>query len=885
MSSATRASVSLDGLWSLHLPETGGTRTVSVPGPWTTQVPGHGDSHATVRYERTFAWQGVGRPDRAQVVRFGAVNHRARVTVNGIEVGEHTGAWLPFECDVTAALRDGDNRIEVEVSYPPRFGDRDEPGFLERPLGKQSWYGTTAGIWQSVTLEDRHRVQVGAVRVLPDATTGDIAVEATVGGSPQRVFAVVSEAGRALDRVELLQTDGADRFSGRLHVQDARRWGLDAPHLYDVEILAQDGDEILDAVSRTTGFREFTAENGVFRLNGEELYLRAVLDQDYHPGSSSHTDDLAGWEQLLRETRALGFNMLRVHIKRPDPRYFDIADRLGILVWAELPSWMTWTPEVAEEGRRLLKAMIAEDGHHPSIVVWTIMNESWGIDLASATQRAWLRGLFDEISAEARGALVVDNSACEPNFHLRTDIDDFHVYRGIPESRREWDAKIAEFAGRPDWTFSPHGDAERQGDEPLVLSEFGNWALPRTVDRDDAGAEPWWFRLGACWAFGAAEGTGLMERFVELGLADVFGSWDELVSQLQRAQLIANRYQVTSIRLHGEVSGYVLTQLSDVQWEANGLFDMNRRPKQYTSEFALANGDHAIALRPTDYSVYAGGETTVTVTPLPAPSGFPSPTQLRLTLDGECLAAETVVGRDTTQFTVPMPGEPGQYALVAELVVDGVVAARDSADLVVVARAPWTGMPALAADAEVGAWLTELAIPWSPQDPAAAGSSGSSPLVTRRFTEDARRFARAGGHVLLLAEDADALGDAFDFLPSARLVSRAGDGDWVPRTEWLDRRGAFAEVPGDTMLGIAFEDLLGPLVISGIPNPLRPAIVHSGIFSGWLRGAASSTVTVRWSQGAVTITTLRARAALSAAPVAHAVGRALVAAASAPAGE
>lgn len=86
-------------------------------------------------------------------------------------------------------------------------------------------------------------------------------------------------------------------------------------------------------------------------------------------------------------------------------------------------------------------------------------------------------------------------------------------------------------------------------------------------------------------------------------------------------------------------------------------------------------------------------------------------------------------------------------------------------------------------------------------------------------------------------------------------------------------------MPGDTVLGIAFEDLLGPLVISGIPGPLRPAIVHSGIFSGWLRGAATSTATIRWSRGAVTLSTLRVREALGAVPVARAVSLGLLAAA------
>lgn len=182
------------------------------------------------------------------------------------------------------------------------------------------------------------------------------------------------------------------------------------------------GDTDLNA--RETGFRTFTADNGAFFLNGREIYLRAVLDQDYHPGGTSAADDLAAWEDLLRQTKALGFNMLRVHIKRPDPRYYEIADRLGLLVWTELPSWMTWTPDAAAAGHALLRSFIDRDAHHPSIVIWTIMNESWGIDLADADQRAWLHEVFDDIEQHAAGSLVVDNSACEPNFHLRTHIDD-----------------------------------------------------------------------------------------------------------------------------------------------------------------------------------------------------------------------------------------------------------------------------------------------------------------------------------------------------------------------------------------------------------------------------------------------------------------------------
>ncbi|MCR2818000.1 hypothetical protein NQ166_04040 [Microbacterium sp. zg.Y1090] len=873
MPSHPRRRLRLDGTWTLHLPD-GATADVTVPGAWTAQIPGAGDAHDTVRYERRFDGEAADA-ERRWVLRFDAVNHHARVVLNGILLGEHEGAWMPFEFDATAAMRAGENILEVTVSYPPRVGDDGEPGFLERPLGKQSWYGTTAGIWQSVRLEERHDAHVRRVSVRADAAaaTLDVSAEVTPAVAAGREVHVVVSRGGDVQAEARLHAAG-DRHRATVHVDGAERWDLDSPVLYDVRVEVREGDAVVDAVERSTGFREFTAADGRFHLNGREIYLRAVLDQDYHPGSQPMADDFAQWEELLRQTRALGFNMLRVHIKRPDPRYYDIADRLGMLVWTELPSWMTWTRRGAQEARALLHDIVAEDVHHPSIVMWTIMNESWGVDLSQDEQRSWLRGMYEEFRAELPGHVIVDNSACAPNFHLRTQVDDYHLYRGIPESRREWDSKIAEFAGRPAWTFSPYGDAVRTGEEPLMLSEFGNWGLPDVREQYIDGEEPWWFALGAGWAFGAADATGLRDRFVSLGLDGVFGSWEELLSQLQRAQSVANRYQTTSIRLHPEIRGYVLTQLSDVQWEANGLFDMNRRPKQFTSEFGMVNGEHAVALRPAAYSVFAGDILPVTVTALPGPRGAGPGARLRLLGDEAGPRDLGVVGDSprAADVTVALPKTPGQYEIAVELVIDGAVVARDTAEVIVVAHEAVSGLRCVAGDDETAIWLSGLGVDLvTVEEPGAL-------LVTRRFTESARHHAAAGGRVLLLAEDDGALGDAFDYLPSARLVGRAGDGDWVPRTEWLDRRGPFRSVPGEAVLGIAFEDLLGERVISGIPGPLRPAVVHSGIFSGWLRGAAASTVTIRWSEGAVTITTLRVRESASV-PVARAVAQALLSAA------
>ena len=126
-----------------------------------------------------------------------------------------------------------------------------------------------------------------------------------------------------------------------------------------------------------------------------------------------------------------------------------------------------------------MQGIVERDGNHPSIIIWTIINEDWGTRvIEDAGHRKWLADTYDWLKALDPSRLVVDNSPCHTNFHVKTDINDYHYYRSVPERRAEWDKLTEEFAGGADWTIQPARRCASAGDEPLVVSEFGVWGLP-----------------------------------------------------------------------------------------------------------------------------------------------------------------------------------------------------------------------------------------------------------------------------------------------------------------------------------------------------------------------------------------------------------------------
>jgi hypothetical protein len=591
----------------------GAARAATVPSPWQALFEDLRLWAGTAWYETVFDVDEAWRSRRVRLC-FGAIDYFCSVWVNGREAGEHEGGYLRFAVDVTELVRFGAaNTVTVRVLD---VGPGQEEGpfpFAEIPHGKQSWYGPIGGIWQSAWIEARGVDLVEGAGIHADPASGGIRV---VVRGPDAV------------RYRVVDPDGAEVACGEAEgpafetrILQATPWHPGRPVVYALELATPN-----DRWSTTFGFREVGTRDGMVTINGEPMYLLGALDQDYWSGTITTPLSEPELEREMGLARELGLNLLRCHIKPPASAYLDAADRAGILVWCEPPSWISLTADAGRRVRETIAGMVEGDANHPSIVAWSIVNEGWGTDLAgSAEDRAWIAETFDWAKGLDPTRLWVDNSACPPTFHVRSDLNDFHLYRTVPDqlaSWRRWTTGWAADAGR---TFSQHDGASRTGDEPQVLSEFGIWGLPDVGDLlDSTGNDPWWFDTGAETAGGIVHPKGVRARYDAWGLDEVFGSWEAFVRESQENQFEGLKAEIEDLRLHRQIAGYVITEFTDVHWEANGLLDMGRNRKAFHERFAQVNRQEIVTGRP-EHTRYRSSDRAAIHVEVSSPRPVPDP--------------------------------------------------------------------------------------------------------------------------------------------------------------------------------------------------------------------------------------------------------------------
>lgn len=380
--------INLNGLWQYQpgvaeneiLPEGKLSGTILVPYPVESALSGVMEHHDRLWYKRTFIipkdWNG-----QRILLHFGAVDFESEVFINGKSVGIHRGGYDPFSYDITDKLtRKGPQQIVVRV-----FDPTDKGGF---PRGKQSlpggeiMYTPTTGIWQTVWLEPVPLINIKDIKIIPDIdqsvlklkintnNTGDVKAVVTINDGKK---IIATKSGNASQEIII-------------PIPNERLWSPDTPFLYGLTISLKKGNKNLDEVSSYFGMRKISIEedNGFKKmfLNNKFVFQMGPLDQGFRPDGiyTAATDEALKYD--LEVIKRLGFNMVRKHIKVEPQRWYYWTDKLGLMVWQDMPSANSYsdhTPYVdTAEYRSELKRMVQTHLNSPSIVMWVLFNESQG---------------------------------------------------------------------------------------------------------------------------------------------------------------------------------------------------------------------------------------------------------------------------------------------------------------------------------------------------------------------------------------------------------------------------------------------------------------------------------------------------------------------------
>ena len=539
-------------------------RRIIVPFPPESPASGIHDTgfHSVVWYHCEIGIDdlkeaGLGSQGERLIIHFGAVDYRCNVWLNGILLGEHEGGHTPFSFDATAAL----TKDRLTQSLVVRAEDL--PGDVAQPRGKQDWerdphviwYHRTTGIWQPVWLEAVPRVAVETLSWHPDLVTSTVKVAVTFNRLPRpgTVLKVdLTYKGVTIGDLAIsanrTRVEGTISLARQTNGQDYEQllWSPETPRLVDATVTLSDGAGArVDAVGSYLGLRSVAVEGGHFLLNDRPYYLRSVLNQGYWPEShlaSPSADALRAEAQLIKD---LGFNATRVHQKIEDPRFLYWTDRLGLLVWTEMPSVFEFSRTAIRRVTAEWTEIITRDISHPSIVTWVPLNESWGVQHIAhdkATQD-YSRALFHLTKALDSSRPVVSNDGWE---HLDSDIWSIHDYEASGPVLRERYAD-AESARKLFEGMGPSGRRLRLSDEsdrgqPIMLTEFGGIKFQTDSESlDDA------------WGYSTAQSA-----------AEFQAQFRTILEAVHASTILA---------------GYCYTQLTDTLQEANGLVTPDRTPK------------------------------------------------------------------------------------------------------------------------------------------------------------------------------------------------------------------------------------------------------------------------------------------------------------------
>jgi hypothetical protein len=516
----------------------------------------------------TAAW----RKKRA-ILTIGASDFATDLWCNGIHLGRHEGGYVPFEFDLTEALESADREEMRRAVLVVRV--EDPMNNREQPVGKQwGWYTTTSGIWQTVFIEPRHRSHISHFRVLPDIDAGRARFEVFCRATTNDMRVVVEITPPDAPPHQISLKVYADVAVGECEVDPVSLWDTSNPQLYQVVYRLEDDDGDYDSVHGYFGMRKISTmpapdENApaMLCLNNKPIYLRGALYQSYHCDGVYTATDARTLSNDIAFARESGFDFLRVHIKLDDPVLLYYADTLGILLMQDFPNFGEGgdTPLGRQRFEEMMRLGIQRDFNHPSIIAWCLFNETWGFGgqtelmkvigpdasknvsveavkekLANQSSFQWVHRMWEVAKSLDATRLIEDMSVVVWEHltaygHVDTDINSWHFYIDDYYRAKQHIANVISRSHRGS-SFN-YIEGFQQQNAPLINSEYG--------------------------------GIGALD-----GNRDASWSFKFLTNELRR---------------YPQLSAYIYTELTDVEWEYNGLLTYDRTPKEFGYHPTLVN--------------------------------------------------------------------------------------------------------------------------------------------------------------------------------------------------------------------------------------------------------------------------------------------------------
>ena len=534
-------------------------KTIMVPYTYQCEMSGINDQdfHDIVWYQKTVELAEKDL-DEVMLLHFGAVDYRADLWVNGTYVMAHEGGHVSFHADVTRELKVGENSIVLRVFDPSKD--------LSLPRGKQYWkrssegifYTRTTGIWQTVWLEPLKKKNLQRLWLTPDvdrkmlhmeyevteATKGcEMTLEVSLDGSIllKEKFSILNDKGKKGLYLDQGISDVWQFF-------EMWTWCPERPILFDMVLTIYEGERVTDKVETYFGMRKVEVVDGIFMLNNRPYYQKMLLDQGYWEPSllTAPTDE--AFIKDIELAKEMGFNGVRKHMKVEDPRFLYHADRMGFIVWGEMAGAYVYSRTYVERMTKEWLEVIARDYNHPSIVAWTPLNESWGVDgiMNNYDEQAHAAAMYYLTKSLDPMRMVISNDGWD---HTKSDLLTIHDYEYKYEVLKERYSSLESIlASRPATRGLMARGWSYEG-QPIIVSEFGGIS----------------FKTGSWdgWGYSSADSP---EDFLE--------RYNNVIKPLLESKA---------------VQGFVYTQITDVEQEINGLLTYDRKPKVALDQIKAIN--------------------------------------------------------------------------------------------------------------------------------------------------------------------------------------------------------------------------------------------------------------------------------------------------------